>query len=102
MNYKRRQLSAEEKEFVLKRDHYRCQKCNLNLLRDSDNRRFDHKLPISKGGDNSLENFQLLCSRCDEEKGDTIPETQMDQYIKRRLEILHEESEIRKKRFFKR
>lgn len=34
----------------------------------------DHIVPKSKGGKNSLRNYQTLCVKCNLEKGDKIPE----------------------------
>lgn len=33
---------------------------------------FDHIIPIAKGGENRLENGQILCRRCNEVKADNI------------------------------
>ena len=31
----------------------------------------DHKIPLTKGGTNALENIQILCRRCNQKKGTT-------------------------------
>lgn len=98
---RRKQLTQTEREAILKRDHYRCCKCNKNLKDLPDERVIDHIIPWSKGGSDKEENLRLLCHKCDCEKRDTIiPEVQQE-YIKIRLQQLEEEAEKRKKRFFK-
>jgi hypothetical protein len=55
---------------ILKKDNYRCVKCgrspatHLNL-----SLHIDHIKPFSKGGDNSEENLQTLCDKCNLGKG---------------------------------
>ena len=34
---------------------------------------WDHIIPISRGGTNAQENLQLMCKRCNEEKGNVTP-----------------------------
>ncbi len=50
---------------VFKRDNYACVICGKN---PANNRgvilHLDHKIPFSKGGDNSLKNLRTLCSKC--------------------------------------
>ena len=41
--------------------------CNTQI--DGPNFQLDHKLPVSRGGDHTKENIQILCSDCNEEKG---------------------------------
>lgn len=70
---RRRMLSKKESDLVFKKYGYRCALCRTqfpaNLLRA------DHKLPISRGGDqivaddpNWLDKFQCLCHWCNYEK----------------------------------
>ena len=99
--YRRKQFTQSEREEIYRRDHYRCCKCNKNLINHPELRVIDHILPLSKGGSNEKENLQLLCDECDKKKKDTIPVECQDQYIKIRLEQLTRDQEKRKKRFFK-
>lgn len=34
----------------------------------------DHKIPLSRGGPDCVENIQMICRRCNEEKGSLLPE----------------------------
>ena len=97
---KRRHLSRDEKEFIFRRDHYRCCKCNTNLIRRPLERRIDHKLPFSKGGTDELSNLQLLCAKCDIKKGDVVLDDVQSEYIAHRLKELEEEQLRRKEMFF--
>ena len=50
------------KRAIFERDNYRCVVCNLGR-EDGVSLTADHKKPKSKGGDNTLENGQTLCSK---------------------------------------
>lgn len=54
---------------VLERDGYRCRQCNTTkgLLT------VDHRIPLSKGGGNHLENLWCLCASCNTNKGSQLP-----------------------------
>lgn len=43
-----------------------CEKCKIPTKESYD---LDHIIPISKGGNHSYENLQLLCRKCNQEKG---------------------------------
>jgi 5-methylcytosine-specific restriction endonuclease McrA len=65
-----RYINEKTRLKVLKKDNYRCVKCgrspstHLNL-----SLHIDHIKPFSKGGDNSEENLQTLCNKCNLGKG---------------------------------
>jgi hypothetical protein len=52
---------------VWQRDHGRCVQCHAN-----DYLEFDHIIPKSKGGADTVGNIQLLCRRCNLQKSDRI------------------------------
>jgi len=54
---------------VLMRDGNRCRICGVECSGGLHNIHFDHIIPWSKGGETTLENLQVLCSACNEAKG---------------------------------
>lgn len=62
-----RYISPEVRREVWRRDQGRCVQCGSQL-----NLEFDHIIPISKGGSNTVRNIQLLCEKCNREKRDKI------------------------------
>jgi len=55
-----------ERNFILKRDGYKCLKCGA-----TENLTIDHVKPTSKGGRNTRANKQTLCFKCNGEKDNT-------------------------------
>lgn len=55
------EFSPELKQAIFKRDGYRCVVCGRGR-EDGVEIHADHKIPIDKGGTNTLENGQTLCS----------------------------------------
>lgn len=64
---RREPLAQEVKLLVWQRDGGRCVQCGEQ--RDLE---FDHIIPISMGGANTVRNLQLLCERCNRRKGATL------------------------------
>lgn len=63
IRYLRPTIPNELRKVVYERDGYRCVKCG------SQNKiACDHIHPVSKGGETSLENLQVLCSACNGSK----------------------------------
>jgi hypothetical protein len=63
----RRRISKQVRNAVWIRDGGTCVECGAN-----DYLEFDHVIPVSKGGSNTVENVQLLCRRCNGKKSDKI------------------------------
>ena len=62
-----RRIPQEVKTAVWQRDGGRCIQCGA-----TDYLEFDHVIPYSRGGANTVDNLQLLCRRCNLRKSDAI------------------------------
>jgi 5-methylcytosine-specific restriction endonuclease McrA len=85
---KRIKLSKAFRTKIFERDNYECQKCSKNLIQLEDERVIDHKIPLSKGGGNSISNLWLLCLSCDRAKKDNLEDDLLSEYIKGKLSYL--------------
>lgn len=65
----KREPSDRLKIQVLMRDGNRCKLCGIKCNDGLHNIHFDHIIPWSKGGETTLDNLQVLCSACNEAKG---------------------------------
>lgn len=65
----KRDPSDRLKVQVLMRDGNKCRICGAVCSGGLHNIHFDHIIPWSKGGETVLENLQVLCSVCNEAKG---------------------------------
>ncbi|MFC2092840.1 HNH endonuclease [Bacteroidota bacterium] len=54
---------------IIRRDNHRCQFCGA-----SSNLTIDHIIPKSRGGEDTWENLTTACIKCNNKKGDRIPE----------------------------
>lgn len=67
---KSRHINEKLRLKILKRDNYRCVKCGQSPATHLGiTLHIDHIQPFSKGGDNSEENLQTLCDKCNLGKG---------------------------------
>jgi hypothetical protein len=60
----KRAIPQDVKIAVSARDGGRCRQCG-----STHNLHFDHVIPLSRGGSNSVANIQLLCGVCNRAKG---------------------------------
>jgi len=60
-------IDNEIREVIYARDGYRCLRCHRE-----DRLTIDHIIPLSKGGSNSMDNYQTLCSPCNLWKGNMV------------------------------
>lgn len=65
----KRDPSDRLKVQVLMRDGNRCRICGVECSGGLHNIHFDHIIPWSKDGETTLDNLQVLCSACNEAKG---------------------------------
>lgn len=56
---------------TFKRSGERCVACGEQCLTELT---IDHIVPLSRGGGNNKENLQILCSKCNQEKGNLTME----------------------------
>jgi len=64
---KRERISESVRISVWRRDEGKCVRCGSRERLE-----YDHITPVSKGGGNTARNIELLCERCNREKGAKI------------------------------
>ena len=65
--YQRQSIPSEIRKIVFKRDGGKCVKCGSD--KDIE---YDHIIPVSKGGSDTINNIELLCEICNRSKSDKI------------------------------
>ena len=90
---KRRTIPPKLKLKVLKRDKYKCKMCGKSPSTDPElELEVDHILPVSKGGENELDNLQTLCIYCNRGKGnDDNLNIEMEERINNLLDRINPE-----------
>lgn len=64
LSMQRAPLSAEVILAAFRRDGFECRKCGTH-----EDLQVDHVIPVSKGGESSMNNYQTLCGPCNKEEG---------------------------------
>jgi len=64
---RKRYITEEVRRKVWRRDEGRCVDCGTKELLE-----FDHIIPVSRGGSNTVRNIQLLCEKCNRKKSNLI------------------------------
>lgn len=64
---KRGRIPEEVRVAVWRRDQGRCARCGSR-----ENLEYDHIVPLSKGGSNTVRNIELLCEKCNREEGNRV------------------------------
>lgn len=65
--HRRESIPDDVRVFVWRRDEGRCVRCG-----SQEKIELDHIIPLAKGGSNTARNVQVLCERCNREKGTTV------------------------------
>ncbi len=67
IQYERARIPEEVRIAVWRRDQGRCARCGSR-----ENLEYDHIVPVSRGGGNTVRNIELLCQDCNRSKGNRI------------------------------
>lgn len=67
VKYERTRIPEEVRIAVWRRDQGRCARCGSR-----ENLEYDHIVPVSKGGNNTARNIELLCQDCNRAKGNRV------------------------------
>ena len=81
-----RTINPRRRAKLIEQAQFKCQKCgksgNLTCLE------IDHIIPIAKGGNNNIENLQVLCYECNMKKFDKLEMEQINKSPREKLEDL--------------
>jgi 5-methylcytosine-specific restriction enzyme A len=84
----RQEFTTKTKMAAITRAEWRCEHClkDFRSSRLKGRPQYDHKQPCCDGGDNSLDNCQVLCERCHSEKTGKkdVPNLRKSQRLERR------------------
>jgi hypothetical protein len=67
IKFNRPRISEEVRIAVWRRDEGKCVRCGSR-----ENLEYDHIIPISQGGSNTVRNIELLCEKCNRAKSNNI------------------------------
>jgi hypothetical protein len=67
LKYERTPIPVDVRIAVWRRDQGRCVRCGSR-----ENLEYDHIIPVSQGGSNTLRNIELLCEKCNRSKSNNI------------------------------
>ena len=77
---KRRKYSDEERRIIYNKSGGRCELCGVRLLFEE--MTVDHIIPLSMGGEDSMDNLQTACYACNQFKRNILPADFMDRITK--------------------
>ena len=86
-------LGYEIKEYLKEKYHHTCQYCG-GMTGDY-RLEWEHKLPRSRGGSDSVKNATLACHTCNQDKGDLTPEEWLSDIDKKKHKTNLEEQRIK-------
>lgn len=89
MTTKSSRANTRAKLELLWRDGKRCAICGRKI-KNLEDLTVDHIVPIAKGGENVIENYQLAHKACNEAKGSMLPKehVKMLKYNRRRIWLM--------------
>ncbi len=60
----REYLTKKQKDKLFQDSNYKCSTCGVEVAAGVRGLQADHKVPLSRGGSNDLENWQSMCNNC--------------------------------------